>query len=158
MCHSLGLKSDGSIVAWGDNCNGECNVPVPNTGFDAIAAGTYHSLGLKSSTVTDVKQVRDGCQVSLTEAIVSAAWDNSFYLESDNRISGIRVEKTAHGLTANNARANVAGTLRTNSDGERYIEASSAVNFETGSVKPLFMIERSLWRRGLEISGRYGVA
>jgi hypothetical protein len=45
--HSLGLKQDGSIVAWGDNHYGECNVPEPNTGFKAIAAGFRHSLGLK---------------------------------------------------------------------------------------------------------------
>ena len=47
--HSLGLKADGSIVAWGDNrLTGQCNVPAPNSGFIAIAAGGYHSLGLKA--------------------------------------------------------------------------------------------------------------
>ncbi|KPJ66117.1 MAG: hypothetical protein AMJ43_09125 [Coxiella sp. DG_40] len=51
----MGLKQDpsaplgagGSIVAWGSNGYGQCNVPSPNTGFAAIAAGGYHSLGLK---------------------------------------------------------------------------------------------------------------
>ena len=46
--HSLGLKSDGTIVVWGDNSYGQCNVPAPNADFVAIAAGLYHSLGLKS--------------------------------------------------------------------------------------------------------------
>ena len=45
--HSLGLKADGSIVAWGGNLDGQCNIPAPNTGFVAVAAGGYHSLGLK---------------------------------------------------------------------------------------------------------------
>jgi len=33
-------------VAWGDNTNGQTDVPSPNTGFTAVAAGGYHSLGL----------------------------------------------------------------------------------------------------------------
>ena len=37
----------GSVVEWGDNDQGQCNVPSPNTGFVAVAAGLNHSLGLK---------------------------------------------------------------------------------------------------------------
>ena len=50
--HSLGLKADGSVVAWGSDSphddHGQCNVPAPNTDFIAIAAGWYHSVGLKA--------------------------------------------------------------------------------------------------------------
>jgi hypothetical protein len=46
----LGLKSDGSIVAWGINGRGECNVPAPNSDFVAVFAGVgEYSLGLKSN-------------------------------------------------------------------------------------------------------------
>ena len=49
--HSLGLKQDGSLVAWGWNDYGQCDIPSPNSGFIAIAAGTgfsgSYSLGLK---------------------------------------------------------------------------------------------------------------
>ena len=38
----------GEIVAWGQNNQGECNVPSPNTGFMAIAAGSQQWLGLKT--------------------------------------------------------------------------------------------------------------
>jgi hypothetical protein len=41
-------QTSGSIVAWGDNSLGQCNVPPPNSGFVAVAAAYMHSLGLKS--------------------------------------------------------------------------------------------------------------
>ena len=45
--HSVALKSDGTLAAWGDNSSGECNVPGGNN-YVAVAAGAYHSIALKS--------------------------------------------------------------------------------------------------------------
>ena len=51
--HSLGLKEDGSIVTWGNNEYGQCDVSLPNGGFVSIAAGGSRSLGLKANgTIT----------------------------------------------------------------------------------------------------------
>jgi hypothetical protein len=46
--HSLALISDGTIVAWGDNGDGQSTVPANLTNVIAIAAGDYHSVALKS--------------------------------------------------------------------------------------------------------------
>jgi alpha-tubulin suppressor-like RCC1 family protein len=51
------LKSDGSVIVWGLNGSGECNVPDPNSDFIAIEGGgpwynlysSSYSLGLKSN-------------------------------------------------------------------------------------------------------------
>jgi hypothetical protein len=47
--HSLDLKSDGSIVGWGYNTNGQTYVPASNMVFVAVAAGRWQSLGLTSN-------------------------------------------------------------------------------------------------------------
>jgi hypothetical protein len=46
--HSLALKSDGTVVGWGYNDEGEATPPEGLSNVVAIAAGGYHSLALKS--------------------------------------------------------------------------------------------------------------
>src|SRR5262249_41224462 len=46
--HSLALRSDGTVVAWGDNTFGQTNVPPGLRSLAAIAAGRTHSLALTS--------------------------------------------------------------------------------------------------------------
>ena len=49
--HSLGLKANGIVVAWGENSQGQCNVPaslqVPGAAMVVSARG-LHSLALKA--------------------------------------------------------------------------------------------------------------
>ncbi|MCB1048858.1 MAG: T9SS type A sorting domain-containing protein, partial [Calditrichaeota bacterium] len=39
---------DGSIVAWGWNELGQCDIPFPNSDFVALSVDQFHSLGLKA--------------------------------------------------------------------------------------------------------------
>ncbi len=91
MFYNLGLKSEGSIVAWGDNCCGQRTVPAPNTDYIAVAAGGAHSLGLKAdgsiigwgrnlSGQTDVPAPNTGF-ISL-----AAGWFHSLGLKSDGSV------------------------------------------------------------------------
>jgi len=45
--YSLALKSDGTVVAWGRNMLGPCDVPAGLTGVTEIGAGGHHCLALR---------------------------------------------------------------------------------------------------------------
>ncbi len=47
--HNLGLRSNGTVIAWGDNTYGQTNVPSSATNIIAIAASGSHSLALLSN-------------------------------------------------------------------------------------------------------------
>ena len=44
----LAVKTDGTVVAWGNNTYGQCNVPAGQSNVVAVAAGQSHSIALKS--------------------------------------------------------------------------------------------------------------
>jgi hypothetical protein len=46
--HSLALKNNGQVVAWGDNTKNQTNVPPGLSGVVAVAGGEYYSLALKN--------------------------------------------------------------------------------------------------------------
>src|SRR5687768_7161461 len=45
--HDMGLRSDGSVAAWGLCDVGQCDLPTPNSGFIAIAASDSTSFAMR---------------------------------------------------------------------------------------------------------------
>lgn len=46
--HTLALKVDKTVVAWGDDANGQSTVPAGLSGVVAVDGGGFHSVALKS--------------------------------------------------------------------------------------------------------------
>ena len=46
--HSLALRTDGSVVGWGDNSFGQIGLPPGVTNVVAVAAGQHHSVALRA--------------------------------------------------------------------------------------------------------------
>ncbi len=89
--HSLGLKSNGSVVAWGYGNEGQCNIPSPNVGFVAVSAGEAHSLGLKydGSVVAWGDNYNGQCNVPSPNAgfvAVAAGKNHSLGVKSDGSV------------------------------------------------------------------------
>jgi alpha-tubulin suppressor-like RCC1 family protein len=53
----VALKNDGTLVAWGFNDYGQCNVPSGLTGVTQVAAGNYHTVALKKNRTLIIKNM-----------------------------------------------------------------------------------------------------
>jgi alpha-tubulin suppressor-like RCC1 family protein len=95
--HSLALRSDGTVVAWGENTDGQgsyvgqSTVPTDLNNVVAIAAGEYHSLAVKADgTVAgwgDDSQNQLSPLSSLTDAVgVSGGGAHSLVLKTDGTV------------------------------------------------------------------------
>lgn len=76
-------------------------------------------------TISEVKALPDGSTICLRAKPVTAVFEDKFYLEEADRTAGIQVVKPGHCLHTGMS-ADVVGTVRINSDGERFIEALGA--------------------------------
>jgi len=91
--HSLALKSDGTVVGWGDDSSGQASPPAGLTDVIAISAGSVFSLALKSDgTVVgwgDDSSGQASPPAGLTDVIaISAGTYHSLALKSDGTVVG----------------------------------------------------------------------
>ena len=88
-CHTVGLKSDGTVVATGSNRDGQCDVN-DWTDIIAIAVGNYHTIGLKvdGTVVTAGNNQYGACKTSSWEDVVGiyGSYYNTVGLKSDGTL------------------------------------------------------------------------
>ncbi|MDO8586333.1 MAG: DUF362 domain-containing protein [Armatimonadota bacterium] len=97
-----------------------------------------------NGAVREAKLKDNGANTIVPGVAVTAAFLDSFYIESDDRASGMRVQMPGHGLAAG-SRANVRGLVQTDlTNDERFIAATSASNAGVGAVRPVGMNSRAL--------------
>jgi alpha-tubulin suppressor-like RCC1 family protein len=91
--HSLALKSDGTVAAWGNTGHGRCDVPADLDNVVAVSAGYEHSLALKSDgTVRAWGNNGSGqCNTSGFSDVVAiaAGWYHSVALKSDGTVEAV---------------------------------------------------------------------
>ena len=90
--HTVGLKSDGTVVAFGRNSEGQCNVSSW-TGITQVAAGWYYTVGLKSdgSVIAVGENTYGQCDVGAWTGItqVAAGWRYTVGLKSDGSLVAV---------------------------------------------------------------------
>lgn len=90
-CHSLGIKKDGTVIAWGRNLYGQCRVPVDLKEVVAVAGGTDHSVALKKDgTVVAWGRNQEGqldVPAGLTNVVaIGAGYAHTVALKSDGTV------------------------------------------------------------------------
>lgn len=145
--YHLGLNSLAINAGWNEapgvgSTDADGSLRIQGGAID-IGAHEFANLPPALASLTGAKSAPVNSWVRLGATAVSAAFPGVFYIQTDDRVAGIRVEKAGHSV-AQGQRAIVEGVVRTNSDGERYLYAVAVSADGVADVRPMFMTNRSV--------------
>ena len=114
-----------------------------------LAAGA--SLNGDPLSISDAKMLTDGANVQLSSKVITYAETGFCYVQEDNTstgqnallFGGIRINKQNQAFTVG-ARLTVSGTMRTDLNQERYIDASTITQSSSGQIVPWYIKNRDL--------------
>lgn len=183
--HTLALKKDGSLWAWGDNSSGQVgdgsvvpkNQALPvrigtDTNWVSIAAGGSHSLALKADRslwawgANNVGQLGNGAhvdavapvQISLPDPFANTDWItvaggqlHSVALKTDNSLRSWGVN--ASGLLGDGTTLDSAVPVREAGGATNWVAASAGDTHSVGR-----QLDGTLWAWGGNLDGQLGIA
>jgi len=91
--HTVALRVDGTVVAWGSGSYGLTNVPAGLSNVVAVAAGEYHTVALRSDGTVVAWGDNTYSQLLVPQGLsnvvaLAAAGDDTFALRSDGTVAG----------------------------------------------------------------------
>ncbi len=89
--HTVALKDDGTVVAWGDNAYGQTTIPAGLSGVTAIAAGFYHTVALKDDGTVVAWGLNDWGQTTIPAGLsgvtsIAAGWIHTVALKNNGMV------------------------------------------------------------------------
>lgn len=110
--------------------------------FDNIDNVSFTITPRQGISVAQAKLLADNSAVTVTAKPATAALGTAFYVEDADRTSGIRAVKSGEPITVG-LNTDISGTIQTNADGERYIDASDVVQYPGAVVRALAASNRA---------------
>lgn len=96
-----------------------------------------------ADTIQEAKAAPREDLVNIKNVAVTAAFSDSFYIETDDRAMGIKVMSSGHAVSPGN-RVDVIGEVALEANGEKSIRGSATDSSGPCDIKPLAMINRNL--------------
>jgi hypothetical protein len=142
-----GLTSSGTVTA--AMASGKVHDAAGNG--NRASQSSDNTVTLATMNIDDAKKLGDVSSVGFFSKQVTAVFPDRFYVQAEDRLSGVCVQLPGHSLEVG-MKVDVCGAMRTNAEGERYVEATGAAPSGTAPqlIQPLGLNTRAIgganWR------------